>query len=136
MKNILSILMCVLLGSTAFSQKYYYTPDPVSVQGDTSYIPSAAGYDTKNIESGVISFTFTKADVADSLSIARLEGSDNGVVWIAQAGTGALLATTTDGTSKMYLSTPLIYRHYRVILACASGDTVTVTNQVLMLKED
>jgi endonuclease YncB( thermonuclease family) len=49
-------------------------------------------------------------------------------------GTAAMTATTTDGQSTIYTSTPLLHRYYRVVLHTAAGDTVKITKATLLIK--
>lgn len=138
MKKVLFMgLILIGLALNIEAQKIYYPVANDTVKGDTNYIPSSSGYDLTNIQDGALTFTFTHTDVADSLSFARIEwrNSTSGT-WVAYTGNAALSNTTTDGQSKIYLSTPLLDRYVRIGIACASGDTVSVTNQVLMLKTD
>jgi len=130
-------LFTLVLTISASAQKYYYTPADDTIEGDTNYIPSSAGYDLRNVVSGAFSFTFTHTDVADSLSYAGIEyrNSTSGT-WTAYTGNAVLSSTTTDGQSRIYITTPLIDKFVRVRLSCAAGDTVAITNQALMLKED
>lgn len=119
------------------AQKVYYPASNDTIKGDTNYVPSSSGYDLRNIESGALSFTFTHTDVADSLSFAGFEWRNStSDSWAAYTGNAILSATTTNGTDRIYLSTPLIDRFVRVRLSCAAGDTVAITNQTLQLKED
>lgn len=136
MKKFILILVLAVVAIAANAQKYYSLPANDTVASDTNYLPSSTGYDLKNIESGAFSYTFTHTDVADSLSFARIEYSNDGTTWTAYTGNGALTLTTTDGQSRLYVSTPLIDRYVRAAVACASGDSVALTGQVLMLKED
>lgn len=118
------------------AQQYKYTFANDTVKGDTNYYPSATGYvKALNSSTGVVSFVLTHTDVADSLKYVRLEGSDNLTTWTALTGNAALTNTTTDGTSKIYASTPLTYLYYRAFVACAAGDTVVVTNPILYYKD-
>ena len=137
MKKLLFICLLAILGMAANAQKYYYTAIDDTIAADTNYIPSSNGYDLRNVESGAFSFTFNHIDVADSLSYAGIEyrNSTDGT-WTTYAGNAVLTATSTDGQSRIYISTPLIDRYVRVRLSCATGDSVAITNQVLMLKED
>jgi hypothetical protein len=135
-KLILLLVVIFALGSLANAQKYYSKPSTFTVAGDTTYLPAAAGYDLKNIESGVFSYTFTHTDVADSLAAVAIQYSNDQVTWTYYTGNAALSATSTDGQDRIYISTPLIDRYVRVILRAASGDTTTVSGNVLMLKED
>ena len=138
MKKILITLMgLVFFAFTSNAQKYYYEAADDTIKADTSYIPSSGGYDLRNIESGALSFTFSHADVADSLAFAGFEYRNSTAgTWTAYTGNAVLSETSTDGQSRIYLSTPLIDRYVRIRLSCAAGDTVAITNQVLMLKED
>lgn len=130
-------MFTLLLGMSVNAQKYYYEAADDTIKADTNYIPSSSGYDLKNIESGVLSFTFTHTDVADSLSYAKIEWRNStSDSWTAYTGNAIVANTSTDGQSRIYISTPLIDRYARVRLSCASGDTVAITNQTLMLKED
>lgn len=119
---------------TASAQKRFYDLSNDTIKADTNYYPSSAGFEVPT-SGGLVIFEFTHTDVADSLAAARLEGYI-GTSWVALTGTGALSLTTTDGTSRIYVSTPLPYLKYRAWLSCASGDTVAITNPFLMLKEE
>ena len=70
MKKLIIISLLAVLGMAVNAQKYYSLPANDTVQADTNYIPSSTGYDLKNIQNGVLSYTFTHTDVADSLSYA------------------------------------------------------------------
>lgn len=144
MKNILLIFIVLFafISIESKGQKYIYPPNSSStawddtIQADTNYYPSATGYLKTPGVVGSVSFTFYHTDVDDSLSYARLEWSDDLVTWTAMTGNAALSETTTDGQDKVYTSTPLLHRYYRAALACASGDTVAITNPTLMRKEE
>lgn len=135
MKKIVFLFIFSLLFTVSFSQKRYFTPANDTVKADTNYIPSANGF-KHTISGGSVSYTFTHTDVADSLSYARLEWSDNQTTWTALTGNAALGATTTNGQSKIYASNPLIHLYYRAAIACATGDTVAITGQIFMIKEE
>jgi hypothetical protein len=136
MKNLILIMMVVCLGLTANAQKYYSLPANDTIVAESLYFPLAAGYDLKNVESGAFSFTFTHTDVADSLSVAAIQYSNDRTTWTSYTGNAALTTTTTDGQSRIYISTPLVDRYVRAILTAATGDSVALTGMVLMLKED
>lgn len=137
MKRMIIISLLAVAAMAVNAQQLLYFPANDTIKGDTNYIPSSSGYALKNVESGALSFTFTHTDVADSLSFAGLEWRNNtDDAWTAYTGNAILSETSTDGLSKIYITTPLIDRFVRVRLSCASGDTVAVTNQTLMLKED
>jgi len=135
------MLFAFVAFATTNAQQYIYpTPSSIAwddtIKADTNYYPSTSGYIISKITTGSISFTFTHTDVTDSLKYARLEWSDDLVTWTAApTGTGVLANTTTNGQSKIYLSTPLTALYYRAFLACATGDTVAITNPTLMYKE-
>jgi hypothetical protein len=133
------IVIMVLLGSVlnTEAQRIYYPVANDTVKGDTNYIPSESGYDLRNFNDGSLSFTFTHTDVADSLSFARIEWRNTTTgTWEAYTGNAALVNTTTDGQSKIYLTTPIIDRYVRIGIACASGDTVALTKQILLFKTE
>jgi len=138
-KLFILMLFAFVAFATTNAQQYIY-PAPSSIawddtiQADTNYYPAVNGIIVKST-TGSVSFTFTKKDVTDSLSYARIEWSDDLITWTATTGTGALTATTTDGQSKVYLSTPLTALYYRVALACAAGDAVKITDPTLMFKD-
>jgi len=136
MKKLIVISLLVVVAMAANAQKYFSQPSNTSVAGDTNYVPAAAGYDLKNYQDGVFSYTFTHTDVADSLSYARLEGSMDGSTWVALTGNAALSATSTDGQDIIYVSTPIIYRYLRGALAAATGDTSTISGQILYFKTE
>jgi len=136
MKRLMIILFALILGISVNAQKYFYEAADDTVKYDTNTYPSATSYIKVTKASGLISFTFTHTDVADSLSFARLEGSDDGSTWVALTGNAALSNTTTDGQSKIYTSNPLIYLYYRSRIACAATDSVAVTDPILMYKEE
>jgi hypothetical protein len=133
------IVIMVLLGAVlnTEAQRIYYPVANDTVKGDTNYIPSESGYDLRNFNDGSLSFTFTHTDVADSLSFARIEWRNTTTgTWEAYTGNAALVNTTTDGQSKIYLTTPIIDRYVRIGIACASGDTVALTKQILLFKTE
>lgn len=134
MKRFLIFSLLVLVALTANAQKYFYEAADDTVKYDTNTYPSATSYIKVPNADGVVSFTFTHTDVADSLSFARLEGSDDGSTWTALTGNAALSNTTTDGQSKIYTSNPLIYLYYRSRIACAATDSVAITDPILMYK--
>ena len=137
MRKLFIISVIAVLGIALHAQSSYYDGfASEQIQGDTSYYPNSNGYKAKKT-TGVVSFTFAKTDVADSLSFARIEGRDaTDDTWKVLTGTAALVNTSTDGVTKLYTTTPNIYLYYRVGLACATGDTVSISNQTFMIKED
>jgi len=90
----------------------------------------------KEYSTTVITFTFTKADVTDSLSVAKIQGSnDNTTFYDISDASANLSVTSTDGTTRLYVVNPLDL-YYRGVLTCASGDTVAITNPAIIIKED
>lgn len=84
---------------------------------------------------GILGWIFTKTDITDSLSICKMQGSmvsDFSAV-VDLTGTAALLNTTTDGTTFLYVTDP-VYLYYRLKLTAASGDSVKITNCKLIYK--
>ena len=147
MKNIIKSLFAIsfLLLFTAIvvpgevnAQKgdYIFTTDTVSASS-ALYYPSSAGLKAARHSVGVITFTFTHTDLADSLASARLEYLDHASgTWTAMTGNAALTNTSTDGQSTIYASTPLLNKWYRAALACAATDSVKITNATLLYKEE
>lgn len=137
MKRLLIFSLMLVLGMSLSAQKILMFPADDAVNADTNYIPSEAGYNLYNIQSGVMLFTFTHADVADSLLFAGFEWRNNtDDSWTAYTGNGIVASTSTDGTSTAYLVPPLLHRFVRFRMNCATGDTVTITDQTLLLKTD
>lgn len=105
-----------------------------TIKADTNYYASnvkVAKYSTQ-----VVIFTFTKADVADSLNVAKIQGSvDNTTFYDLSDASANLTETTTDGTTRLYITNPLDL-YYRGYLSCATGDTVAITNPAIIIKED
>jgi len=133
-KLFLISLLFVVLGITASAQKQSYPFANDTVQADTSTY--AGNRAVEKYSTTVVTFTFVKVDVADSLSVAKIQGSNNNVNFYDLADASAnLAATSTDGVSRLYVTNPLDL-YYRGFLACASGDTVAVTNAILIVKED
>lgn len=123
------------------AQQFLRTYANDTVKADTNYYPSSnsdpntlsPSYGVKStISTGVVSFTFTHTDVADSLAFAGIEGSNNASNWYTVS---TVAATSTDGESVVSTSTPLTYLYYRARLSAASGDTVAITNARIIYKE-
>jgi hypothetical protein len=136
MKKSILILLVAFVALAANAQKYYYAPADDTIKADTNYYPSTSGYDTRNIQEGAFSYTLRHTDIADSLAFVRIQWSNDQETWTSYSGTGSLTSTSTDGQSKVYISTPIVDRYLRVTLGCAAGDTVAIDNQILMLKND
>jgi len=134
MKRLLIILAIVLIGMTANAQKglRQFADDTIKADINTYVLNKKVD----QYANQVVIFTFTKADVADSLSAAKIQGSNDNVTFYDLAASSAnLTTTTTDGTTRLYVTNPLDL-YYRGYLSCATGDTVAVTNPDMMLKED
>lgn len=137
MKNLILIISVLFLSLSVNAQKYIYFPANDTLKADTNYIPSSNGYNLRDVSTGSLSYTFTTSDVADSLSFAGFEWRNNtDDAWTVYTGNAVSIDKTTDGIHKVYLTTPLLDRFIRVRLSCATGDTVAVTNQTLLLKGD
>ena len=105
-----------------------------TIKGDTNIYVSnlpVTKYSTQ-----VVIFSFTHVDVADSMNVARIQGStDNSEFYNLPDASSFSLAKTTDGTTRLYVTNPLDL-FYRAFLSCATGDTVAVTNPTWLIKED
>ena len=127
-------MLMVGLGLTvnAQVQNKLFTNDTVSA--DTNTYTSNVKVD--KYSTVVVEFGFTKSDVTDSLSVAKMQGSLDNTNWVDVAdATASLAATSTDGTTILYVVNP-VYLYYRGFLACATGDVVAVTNARIIIKED
>lgn len=134
MKKLFSILLFafVAFALNAQVQNKLFLNDTIS--GDTTTYTSNAKVDEYSTQ--VVLFGFTKADVTDSLSVAKMQGSLDNSNWVDLAdATANLAATTTDGTTVLYVTNP-VFLYYRGFLACATGDIVAVTNARIIIKED
>lgn len=131
MKKIFIIFTLILaFVFTANAQKANKSFSNTQIAGDTSYFD--AGWKS-TIYSGFLGYFVTKADVADSLSILRMEGSMDGTNFVALTGNAALTTTTTDGSTLLYVTSPK-YIYYRLMAAAATGDTVNLTNLKFIYK--
>lgn len=96
----------------------------------------ASNYKVTKYSTQIVTFTFTKVDVADSLSVAKIQGSnDNTTFYDLPDASANLAATSADGTTRLYVTNPLDL-YYRGYLSCATGDTVAITNPAIIIKED
>ena len=133
-KLLIFSFLFVMLGMTVSAQVQYKSFAADTIAADTSVYLSNRAVD--KYTSTVVSFVFTKADIADSLSVAKLQGSMDNSTWIDLAdATANLTNTSTDGTSILYVTNP-IFLYYRGFLACASGDSVDIPNAWFVIKED
>jgi hypothetical protein len=143
MKKLLTIAVLAIIViacgiQNVSAQKYIHTwATADTIKGNVyRYYPATAGYDMGATSTGSVLFQFTKTDKTDSLNYARFEYLDQfGGTWTAMTGTAALVNTTTDGTTVLYTSTPLLHKYYRAILHCVAGDTVKITNATLLIKD-
>ncbi len=107
-----------------------------TIKGDTNTYFSNHTFDKY---SGVLMFTFTHTDVADSLAVAVMQGSNTNTsvhsTWSTLTGTSILPLTSTDGNTTL-IKTPPEFLYFRVFLSCATGDTVAITNPVFVYKEE
>ena len=134
MKKIIALLTFFVLVFALNAQVQNKSFDNDTIKGDTTTYASNKKVD--KYSTTVVTFTFTKADVADSLSKACIQGSnDNSTFWDISDASANLTSTTTDGTTRLYLTNPLDL-YYRGFLSCATGDTVAVTDAYFIIKED
>ncbi len=134
MKKLLILSLLFMLGITVSAQVQYKSFAADTVSADTSVYLSNRAVD--KYTTVVVSFVFTKADITDSLSVAKMQGSMDNSTWIDLTdATANLTNTSTDGTSILYVTNP-IYLYYRGFLACASGDAVDIPNAWFVIKED
>lgn len=119
---------------TASAQVQSKTFSNDTISGDTNLYASnvaVTGY-----SSFVVEFAFTKVDVTDSLSVAKMQGSMDNTNWVDLTdATANLTNTTTDGTTILYVTNP-VFLYYRGFLACAASDVVAITNPGIYIKED
>lgn len=94
------------------------------------------GYKFIDYKDVVLSFTGTKTDVADSLSLFRIQGANKSDFTDATnlTGNAALTKTTTNGAFLLYVTDP-IYLYYRLAATCATGDTVIISAPKLTYKK-
>ena len=138
MRKLLVLVLLVGLGLTLNAQKYIYDfPTDTVSSNETTYYPSSLGLDASKSSTGSIVFTFTHTDIVDSLNYARFEWVDHtSGTWTAMTSPAALVNTTTNGQSVVYISTPILHKKYRVALHCATGDSVKITIPTLMYKNE
>lgn len=127
-------MLVAFVALAANAQKQNKPFDDDTISADTNvYISNVkvTGYSTF-----VVEFAFTKTDVTDSLSVAKMQGSMDNTNWVDLAdATANLTNTTTDGTTILYVVNP-VFLYYRGFLACASGDEVAITDPGIYIKED
>ncbi len=135
MKKILILLFAMMLSAmTAQAQKQYKTFANDTIKAEVATYPSNAKVTKYSTQ--VVIFSFRKIDVADSLSAAKIQGSTDNSAWYdLSAASANLTETTTDGTTRLYVTNP-VDLYYRGYLSCATGDTVAVTYPTLIIKED
>ena len=134
MKKLFILLAIVLIGMTANAQKVLRDFANDTIVGDTNTYVLNRKVD--QYANHVVTFTFTHTDVADSLAVAKIQGSnDNTNFYDLAASSANLTITSTDGTTRLYVTNPLDL-YYRGFLSCASGDTVAITDPFAILKED
>jgi len=134
MKRFIFIMLVAFVALAANAQKQNYPFSNDTISADTNLYASNVLVD--GYANTVISFTFTKVDVTDSLSVAKIQGSNDNTTFVDLTdATANLTSTSTDGTTVLYLVNPL-FLYYRGFLACASGDAVAITNPRFIIKED
>jgi hypothetical protein len=131
----LIFLIAILFAWTAVSAQFQNKGfDNDTIKGDTTtYVSNKKVTKHNNM---VVIFAFTKVDVTDSLSVAKIQGStDNSEFYDITDASANLTETSTDGRTRLYVENPLDL-YFRGFLGCATGDTVAVTNADLIIKED
>ena len=135
MKKLILLSIFILSILIVNGQKIERTFATDTVQGAETIYFYVDGY--KFIDyAGVITFSGTKADIQDSLSLFRMQGANKSDFSDAvnMTGTGALTSTTTDGVFNLYITNP-IYLYYRLAATCAAGDTVRIIAPKLTYKK-
>jgi len=134
MKKILLIMLTISLGLVVNAQVQSKSFANDTVKGDTNAYVSNLLID--GYSNTVLVFAFTKTDIADSLSAAKIQGSMDNLTFVDLTDASANLTnTTTDGTSALYVENP-VFLYYRGFLSCATGDTVAVTNAGFYVKKE
>jgi hypothetical protein len=142
---IISVFFALIVSAGA--QQYRQTFGVDTIAADTSYYPSASSNRsvaspltglTVTSSTGVISYTFTHADIStgDSIAAVQIQGSNNGTVWTSVGSNGAVADLATGGTTNLYTSTPLLYLYYRVAVYGKVGNTVKISSSKLIYKKD
>jgi F420-0:gamma-glutamyl ligase-like protein len=128
---IISLLALIVGAVSVSAQRIDKTFAVDTVKATTKY------YTSPIIKSsdGVLGFLVNKKDIADSLSVLKLQGAmESAFAYpIDLTGTAALANTTTDGTVFLYVSDP-IYLYYRLKATAATGDTVALPTVRLIYK--
>lgn len=134
MKKLIIFSLLIALGVTVNAQNQLRSFDNDTIKGDTNtYVSNKKIPEYKDI---LVAFAFTKSDVTDSLSVAKMQGSFDNSTFVDLTDTNAsLTTTTTDGTTVLYVTDP-IYLYYRGFLAAATGDTVAITDAKFIIKKD
>lgn len=134
MKKILLLIAFIALFINVDAQKQYKPFADDTIKATTNLYASNKLVDKYSTQ--IVTFTFTHTDVADSLSVAKIQGSNDNTTFYDLADASAnLLITSTDGTTRLYVVNPLD-RYYRGVLTCATGDTVAITDPAIIIKED
>jgi len=147
MKKILILCFVLALGAGLSAQQYVQTFGVDTIAADTSYYPSASSDRsvarpstgvTVNNTVGLISFTFTHADISsgDTIASVQIQGSNDGTVWTSVGSNGAVTPLLTGGTTALYTSTPLLYQYYRVAVYGKVNNTVRIASSKLLFKKD
>lgn len=134
MKKFISLFIILLISLSGLeAQKVNKSFTADTVKADTVYFTIGKAIE---LTKGTISFQFSTTDIADSLSYGRIEGSRDNTNFVALTGNAALSNTSTDGFKEVYLVDNLRFLYYRLALACASGDTVAISNAGILFKEE
>jgi len=134
MKKILLIMLTISLGLVVNAQVQSKSFANDTIVSDTNTYVSNLLID--GYSNTVLLFAFTKSDVKDSLSTAKIQGSVDNSVFVDLVDASANLTnTSTNGTTILYVTNPKMF-YYRGFLSCASGDTVAVTNASFYIKKE
>ena len=136
MKKIIFLISVMLFAFTftvdAQKQNKPFADD--TIKADTNIYVS--NYRVDKFSTTTVIFSFTHVDVADSLNVAKIQGSmDNDEFYDISDATATSFDKTTDGTTRLYVTNP-VDLFFRTFLSCATGDTVAITNPTWIVKED
>jgi len=128
-KSLFILLALVSLAANAQLRNVSLAADTVKGAETIYFAPSFNYvYSGTSLYAGLVGFQFTKTDVADSLSVLKMQGSYDGTNYVdLTSTTSSLTNTTTNGNFFLYEVNP-VFLKYRLLATCASGDTVRFSN--------
>jgi len=134
MKKFIILIAILFAGMAVSAQVQLKSFDNDTIKATTANYVS--NQKVKKYSTTTVAFVFTHTDVADSLSVAKIQGSlDNTNFYDLADASANLLITSTDGTSRLYVENP-IDLYFKGVLTAATGDTVAITNAKFVIKED